>query len=125
MATILIVDDEAANRLLVVTLLQYAGHRVLEAQNGAEALAAAKEHRPDLVIVDLYLPGMHGTQFVKTLRADDDLKDMKVALYTGTQIDSMLEDFMRLHRIACLIPKPAEPEDLIRIVNDALQSELL
>lgn len=121
MATILIVDDEAANRLLVVTLLQYAGHRVLEASSGDEGLRAAKEHRPDLIVVDLYLPGMHGTQFVKQLRDDVALKETRLALYTGTQVDAMLADFMNLYGITHIVPKPAEPQDLIRAVTEALE----
>lgn len=122
MATILIVDDEAANRLLVVTLLQYAGHRVLEASTGHEGLQAAKEHRPDLIVLDLYLRGMHGTQFVKELRADDSLKETRLALYTGTHVDAMLADFMHVHGITHVVPKPAEPEELIRVVTQALES---
>lgn len=120
MAKILIIDDEPANRLLVVTLLAYAGHQVLEAANADEALRTAKDYGPDLIIVDLFLPGMHGTQLIKQLRADEDLRQTKIALYTGTRLDAMLEDFMQVHRVAHLIPKPSEPEDLIRIVNDAL-----
>lgn len=120
MAKILIVDDEAANRLLVATLLAYAGHQVLEAANGDEGLRTAKDQFPDLIILDLFLPGMHGTQLVKQLRADRELHQTKIALYTGTQVDAMLADFMHLHGVEHVIPKPSEPEDFIRMVNDAL-----
>lgn len=122
MATILIVDDEAANRLLVATLLAYAGHQVIEAASGDEGLRTAKDHRPDLIILDLFLPGMHGSQLVKQLRADSELRQTKIALYTGTRVDSMLEDFMHIHGVEHVIPKPSEPEDFIRIVNDALRT---
>lgn len=122
MAKILIIDDEAANRLLVATLLQYAGHQVLEAANGDDALRTAKDQRPDLIILDLFLPGMHGTQLVKHLRSELDLRKTKIALYTGTQVDAMLVDFMQVHRVEHVIPKPSEPEELLRIVNDALQA---
>lgn len=120
MATILIVDDEPANRLLVATLLHYAGHDVLEAENGNHGLETAKTNSPDLIIVDLFLPGMHGTQFVKTLRGDDNLRETKIALYTGTRIDAMLSDFMKLYGISHVIPKPAEPEELLRAIEAAL-----
>lgn len=122
MARILVVDDEPANRLLVVTLLQYAGHSVVEAANGDHGLEAAKNYRPDLVILDLFLPGMHGTQFVKALRTDEELKETKIALYTGTQVDAMLADFMKVYRVSHVIPKPSEPEDFLRIVDEALTS---
>lgn len=120
MATILIVDDEPANRLLMTTLLQHAGHKVVESENASNGMAVAREHCPDLIIVDLFLPGIHGTQFVKTLRGDERLRDTKIALYTGTQIDAMLADFMKLYGITHVIPKPAEPEELIRSVESAL-----
>lgn len=122
MATILIVDDEAANRLLVVTLLQYAGHQVVEAANGDEALRAAREHSPNLIILDLFLPGMHGTQLLKHLRSEDQTRETKIALYTGTRVDGMLEDLMYVYHVEHVIPKPTEPEELIRIVNGALRS---
>lgn len=122
MAKILIVDDEPANRLLVVTLLQYAGHEVLEAADGGTALQTAKEHRPDLIMVDLYLPGMHGTQLVKMIRTDRELRATRVALYTGTRVDAMLADFMSVNSVEHVIPKPAEPEELLRAVDNALNS---
>jgi CheY-like chemotaxis protein len=122
MAKVLIVDDEPANRLLVATLLKYAGHDVLEAEDGAQGLELAQNGRPDLVIMDLSMPGMHGTQFVKTLRAQPETAGTRVALYTGTSVDAMLRDFMELHGIAHVIPKPAEPEEVLRAVLLALEA---
>lgn len=121
MARILVVDDEPANRMLVTSLLKYAGHQVEEAQNVESALEAAKANRPDLVILDLYLPGMHGTQLVKALRDEEALRSTRLALYTGTQVDGMLRDFMNVYGIAHVIPKPSEPEEFLRIVGDALE----
>lgn len=122
MARILIVDDEPANRLLFLTLLQYAGHDVFEAGDGSAALEQARRIHPDLIVADLYLPGMHGTQLVKALRADPETARTRIALYTGTKLDGMLADFMRLYGISHVIPKPSEPEDLIRAVDEALQA---
>jgi CheY-like chemotaxis protein len=120
MATILVVDDEAANRLLVSTLLEYGGHEMFEASNAEDGLQLAKDQRPDLVIVDLNLRGTHGAQFIKNVRSDEHLRATKIVLYTGTQIDALLRDFMQVHGIAHVIPKPAEPEQLLQIVSDAL-----
>lgn len=122
MARILVVDDEPANRLLAVTLLRYAGHQVDQAETADLGLEAARSTKPDLVILDLFLPGKHGTQFLKALRTDDDLKETKIALYTATQVDAMLEDFMKIYGVSHVIPKPTEPEDFIRIVGDALET---
>lgn len=120
MAKILIVDDDAANRHLLAVVLGRAGHDVLEAAGGDEAIDIARSARPHLVIVDLHMPGMSGAQLVKHLRAFPEFKDVKIALYTGTRIDAMLEDFMAMHGVQHVIPKPCEPHECIRIVSDAL-----
>jgi CheY-like chemotaxis protein len=116
------VDDEPANRLLIVELLKYAGHEAIEAEDGLRGLTLAKSEKPDLVIMDLSMPGMHGTQFIKTLRAQPETLHTRVALYTGTTIDAMLRDFMEIHGIAHVIPKPAEPEEVLRAVSIALEA---
>jgi len=66
----LIVDDLTANRTLFVTLLRHQGHRLLEASDGSEALAAIQADRPDLVITDVLMPVMDGYEFVRQLRLD-------------------------------------------------------
>ena len=58
MATILIVDDRPTNRELLVTLLGYRGHRLIEGDNGVEGLALARAERPDLVIADIVMPNI-------------------------------------------------------------------
>ena len=60
MATILIVDHVPAHRAFLVTPLRCHGHRLLEAANGREGLAAVRAHRPDLVITDVLMPVMDG-----------------------------------------------------------------
>ena len=56
MATVLVVDDIATNRKLLLVLLNHMGHRSLEAADGSDALALARAHRPDLVISDILMP---------------------------------------------------------------------
>ena len=73
MATILIVDDRPANREFLVTLLGYGGHRLLQAADGAEGLAAARTVHCDLVISDILMPTMDGYELVRRLRAQADL----------------------------------------------------
>ena len=68
MTTILVVDDLATNREVLVTLLGYKGHRLIEAADGAEGLAAARAERPDLVITDVLMPVMDGYELVRELQ---------------------------------------------------------
>src|SRR6185503_7207840 len=81
MAKILVVDDRAANRDFLVTLLGYRGHDLLEAGDGAEALAMAKSNHPDLVIADILMPTMDGYEFVRHLRADADVANTAVVFW--------------------------------------------
>ena len=67
---VLIVDDSDKNRKLARELLDAAGFRTLEAARGDEAIAVAAKRRPDLVLLDLRLPDMHGTDVARTLRSD-------------------------------------------------------
>ena len=65
MATILIVDDLEASRHVLGTILTSRGHRLLEAADGLQALAAARDTHPDLVITDVVMPTMDGCEFVR------------------------------------------------------------
>ncbi|MDT7816929.1 MAG: hypothetical protein QOJ42_6845, partial [Acidobacteriaceae bacterium] len=68
--TILIADDRPANRDYLAALLGFRGYRLLQAADGAEALAIAKAERPDLIIADILMPTMDGFELVQRLRAD-------------------------------------------------------
>ena len=83
MATILIVDDTPANRRFLVTLLRPEGHRLVEAANGREGLAAVRAERPDLVITDVLMPVMDGYELVKQLRLDPTTSGIPVVFYTA------------------------------------------
>ena len=68
MTTVLVVDDNASNRKLARDVLEAAGLGTLEAATGAEAIALAAEHGPDVILLDLRLPDMHGAEVVRSLR---------------------------------------------------------
>src|SRR6476661_7399796 len=82
-ATILIVDDLSANRKFLVKLLAGAGHRMLEAANGGDALALAKTEKIDLVITDVLMPVMDGYEFVRLLRLDPTTSAIPVVFHTA------------------------------------------
>jgi two-component system cell cycle sensor histidine kinase/response regulator CckA len=82
-ATILIVDDLAANRETLIELLDAGGYRLLEAADGPAALQAAAEHAPDLILLDVMMPGMDGFEVCRRLRADERSAEMPVILVTA------------------------------------------
>ena len=80
---ILVVDDEADITALVAYHLAKAGYRVSTAANGTDALRAAAEERPDVVVLDLMLPGLSGLDVLQALRKQDETRDVGVILLTA------------------------------------------
>lgn len=81
--TILIVDDEQDIRELVAYNLKKEGYQTLEASTGEEALRKAREQNPDLILLDLMLPGVSGLDVMKRLKADPAVKDVLVIMLTA------------------------------------------
>src|SRR5438067_13172722 len=80
---ILVVDDEPDITALVAYHLAKAGYRVITAANGRDALRAAREERPDLVVLDLMLPGVSGYDVLAELRRCEEMKELGVILLTA------------------------------------------
>lgn len=125
MATILIVDDRLANREFLVTLLGYGGHRLLEAGDGAEALALAKTERPDLVIADVLMPSMDGYEFVRQLRADPTIAATRVLFFTADYLTDDARALARERGVLDVLTKPSEPDVIIRAVEVALNRDVV
>lgn len=83
MATILVVDDNVANRVLVAKLLRTRSHAILEAEDAEGALALARERLPDLVLMDLALPRVDGWEALRRLRADERCRGLRVVAVTA------------------------------------------
>jgi CheY-like chemotaxis protein len=83
LSTILLVEDIMANRVLAVKLLKAAGHEVIEAADGPAAILEAQAKRPDLVLMDLSLPGMDGWEALQRLRADGRTRDLRIVALTA------------------------------------------
>jgi CheY-like chemotaxis protein len=80
--TVLVIDDDDAVRTLMRRTLSREGFRVLEAPGGEEGLALAREHRPDVVTLDVIMPVMDGWSVLSALKADPDLRDVPVVMLT-------------------------------------------
>lgn len=83
MATILIVDDSPVNRRLLASLLGPKGHRLLEASDGREVLAAVKGQTPDVIVADVLMPVMDGHEMLRQLKADARTRDIPVVFFTA------------------------------------------
>ena len=85
MSTILVVDDLPAIRVPVATVLQGEGHKVLQASNGVEALAAVRQQVPDLILLDLLMPEMGGLEFLRHLRSMPAARHVPVILLSAAE----------------------------------------
>jgi len=83
-ASILNVNDDDANRYMVSRILEMAGHRVVEASTGGEALRMANQLRPDLIILDVRLPDISGYEVAARLRANPDTASISVMHTSAT-----------------------------------------
>jgi signal transduction histidine kinase/DNA-binding response OmpR family regulator/HAMP domain-containing protein len=113
-ATVLVVDDDASVRGLLVKTLEKEGYRVLLAGNGVEALALAREHRPQAITLDVLMPQMDGWEALKELKADTELRDIPVIMVTvlnerGMAIPLGAADFLT---------KPVDRQRLAAILRD-------
>jgi two-component system cell cycle sensor histidine kinase/response regulator CckA len=122
-STILVVDDVAANRELLVTLLRYQGHRLFEAADGREALAAIQAEHPDLVITDVLMPVMDGYEFVRQLRLNPTTSRIPVVFYTAHYGEREARAFALSSGVSFVLTKPVEPEGVLKIVGRALAGE--
>ncbi len=81
--TILIVEDNDLNMKLFNDLLQAHGYETLQTMDGRDVLKLARDHSPDLIIMDIQLPEISGLEVTKMLKADDELKDIPVIAVTA------------------------------------------
>lgn len=120
MSSILVVDDRATDRELLVTVLGYAGHTVAEASTGEAALAVARETKPDLIIVDMMMPGMDGSEFAHRLRADPTVGSARMVFWTAGYDEKEIRKLAETLGVSHILVKPCEPEQIIDVVNAAL-----
>ncbi len=81
--TVLIVEDNELNMKLFRDLLEAHGYQTLQTRNGIEALSLARDHRPDLILMDIQLPEVSGLDVTKWLKEDDQLRNIPVIAVTA------------------------------------------
>ena len=115
-ATILVCDDDPSLRELVRAVLG-PRYRFIEAADGTEALVAARELDPDLIVLDVMLPGLSGIEVLETIRNDENLKDMLVVVITAwshAELDARVAGADRF------VSKPFDPDELSGAVEELL-----
>jgi class 3 adenylate cyclase len=105
---ILVVDDDGLNRALLAKNLEHDGHRTTAVDNGFAALALLEAERPDVVLLDVVMPGLDGIEVLSRMKADADLRDIPVIMISG--VDDA-ESIVRCIEIGAedYLPKPFDP----------------
>ena len=102
---ILIVEDNKQNMKLFQDLLEREGYQTFQTWGGNETLALAREHRPDLILMDIHLPEVSGLDLTRWIKQDDELKNIPVIAITAF---AMKDDEEEFRKAGCetYIPKP-------------------
>ncbi len=113
---ILVVDDSLTQRLVLSALLSGVGHRVILANDGAEAVVKAKAELPDLIIMDIVMPGLNGFQATRAITNDESTWHIPVILLTSKDMDSDRIWALRQGATAFL-NKPVPHDELLKLID--------
>ncbi|MEP0520363.1 MAG: response regulator [Hyphomicrobiales bacterium] len=117
--SILIVEDNELNMKLFNDLLEAHGYSTLQSRNGMEAFELARQHKPDLVLMDIQLPEVSGLEVIKWLKDDEELNKIPVIAVTAF---AMKGDEDRIREAGCeaYLSKPISVANFLDIVNQHL-----
>lgn len=118
--TVLVVEDHPANLRLMREILETRDYRIVTAENGLEVIDIARDQRPDLILLDLQLPGASGLDIADRMRSDDELKAIPIVATTAF-LTPTIEDDIRDSGCVAYLPKPFSVDVLLRTVDSILR----
>lgn len=116
---ILVVEDNYKNRVLLRDILVFNGYEVLEAEDGARGVLMAKEHLPNLIFMDIQMPGMDGLTALQHLRKTPETSALKVVALTSFAMKGDRERFLEAG-FDEYVSKPLYPDQLSELVKKYL-----
>ena len=114
---ILVVDDEESLRELVSAVLEHEGYDVATAMDGEECLKKLKTMTPDLILLDMMMPGMSGREVCDKIRKDPKTKGLKIAFLTVAKFSEAGKDILKDMKVLDYINKPFDNDDLVKRVK--------
>ncbi len=112
------VDDHEENCRFISMLLTGRGHSTVTAINGEDGLLQLQSNKFDLIVSDILMPIMDGFRFIEHVRADERLKELPFAFFTGTYLDTKDEELAFALGANAFLRKPMEPEELARSLEE-------
>ena len=121
MAKILIVDDQDTFLQINARVLQLDGHQVMTAQGGREALTLAQQEHPDLILLDIMMPGLDGNQVCQQIKENSDTQDIIVVMFTALPENRRFHSF----RVGAdhYLTKPVRPTQLREMIKQFLEQK--
>jgi two-component system cell cycle response regulator DivK len=117
---ILVVEDQEENRQILRDLFSAIGHDIMEVEDGAAAVVAAKQYRPDLILMDIQLPIMDGYEATRRIKADPDLRAIPIIVVTSYALSGD-EEKARASGCDSYVAKPFSPLELLAKINEYLK----
>jgi CheY-like chemotaxis protein len=114
MSQVLVVEDYDDARTMVEMILQDAGYQVLLAADGVEGVTMARRHRPDAILMDIFMPGLDGIEATRQIKADPATAAVPVIAYTAKPTSVRAE--RELFSAVCA--KPCDPDDLLKLLGE-------
>ncbi|MGD2069841.1 MAG: response regulator [Gemmatimonadota bacterium] len=117
--TVLLVEDNEDNRVVYATMLEHHGYRVMETGNGEDAVRLAEEGKPDLILMDISMPGIDGWTATERIRANPSTRDIPVVAVTALALP---EHRARAESVDCdgYLTKPCEPRRILQEVRSLI-----
>ncbi|MDH3809743.1 MAG: response regulator [Desulfuromonadales bacterium] len=117
--TILVIEDQEDNRRIFWDLLTSVGYDVIEAVNGIEGVSAAETQNPDLIIMDIQLPGIDGYEATRRIKANPNLQKIPIIVVTSYALSG---DDVKAFEAGCdaYVAKPFSPRELLAKIREYL-----
>lgn len=121
MKKILFIEDESALQKTFGDILGQEGYEMISALDGETGLKLAKHKKPDLILLDLILPKMHGIEVLKALKEDEETKDIPVIVLTNLENINDIEKTIELGATTYLVKANYSLEEVVEKIKKALQ----
>lgn len=123
-ATILLIEDNELNQKLFRQILEMNGFLVLSAVNAETGIELAAKERPDLILMDIQLPGMNGLEATRSLKADEELRELPVLALSGFASDQDRQDALDAGCIGFIV-KPISTRTFVQTLQSCLDDQPL
>ncbi len=122
MVKILIIDDEPELVFVTRKLLEKEGYNVVVAKNGKEGLKILENDTPDIILLDIMMPGENGWEVCRKIKSDEKTKNIPIAMFTVRVSEKSVQKSIDYASADAQINKPFETEELLKVINDLLKN---